>query len=236
MKTLFTRSNTLAVLGMFAVEVCFGALLLATSATASGLCDVGTAQSPVNLQNGMTKDRKASVSTRYSTGEATIVNTGKTIQIDFPKGNSITVEGKRFDLLQMHMHSPAENKIDGVLYPLEAHFVHQAADGKLAVVGVVFKEGKTNNAYASIFSQMPAVTGESRALTNVDPSALLPKSRKVFSYIGSLTTPPCDEGVSWFVRKQVLELSSEQVEVFTKLYRSNARPIQPLNGRIVFSE
>lgn len=133
MKKLFSRSNTFAALGLVAVEVLFGALLLATSAGATGLCDAGTAQSPVNLQNRITKDRKASVSTHYAIGEAKIANTGKTVQLDFSPGNSINVAGKQFELLQMHMHSPAENTIDGVLYPLEAHFVHQAADGKLAV-------------------------------------------------------------------------------------------------------
>jgi carbonic anhydrase len=145
------------------------------------------------------------------------------------------VGNKKFSLKQFHFHTPSEHTINGMHYPMEMHLVHVSDSGELAVFGVFFERGKHNKNFDDIVTHLPDAPGEKKQAghVTVDPDALLPASRECFSYSGSLTTPPCSEGVSWFLAMNPVEMSTAQIEEFTSRLRQNNRPPQALNSRKV---
>ena len=145
----------------------------------------------------------------------------------------ITIEGKRYKLAQFHFHAPSEHTLDGVAAPLELHLVHKSDDGNLAVLGILIKEGVENAALAPVFANIPAEKTEEPVEVegSLDVMALLPENRITFRYNGSLTTPPCTEGVLWKVFVDGIEASKEQIAAYTAVYSDSARQVQPLNER-----
>ncbi|NSX18111.1 carbonic anhydrase family protein [Cupriavidus taiwanensis] len=198
-------------------------------------CALGKHQSPIDIRTG--KARRADlkpIGFGYAAAPGTVVNNGHTVQINLPAAGQIDLDGVPYKLLQFHFHTPSEEKINGKTYPLVAHLVHQNAEGKLAVVAVLFKSGRENAALKPVFASLPAHAGESRELpAPLDVAALLPAQQAYWSFTGSLTTPPCSEDVRWQVLKTPVEVSPAQLAAFRKLYPMNARPVQPLNGRTV---
>ena len=166
------------------------------------------------------------------------INNGHTIQIDYPGAETLTLGGVDYQLTQYHFHSPSEHTVDGKHFPMEMHLVHKAADDKLAVVGVFIAEGAHNKAFDPIWANLPDRKGVEThyAAVKVDVDALLPATRTSYRYDGSLTTPPCSEGVSWIVMTTPIELSSDQVAAFTRLIKDNNRPVQALNGRTILTD
>ena len=198
------------------------------------MCAKGMNQSPINL-TGFVEADLAPITFHY-TGLATeVVNNGHTIQANYTAGSTIEVAGKIFQLKQFHFHSPSENTINGESFPLEAHFVHVAEDGSLAVVSVLFQIGEENEALARLWKQMPRKAGEKAAMASqVRAQDLMPEDRDYYRYNGSLTTPPCTEGVLWLVMKQPLTISKAQVEEFIHvMHHYNNRPVQPVHARPV---
>jgi carbonic anhydrase len=195
-------------------------------------CSDGHEQSPVDIPAAAPLN-PAGIQFNYASSPLTIFNNGHTIRADYAKGSSITVEGKTYNLLQFHFHAMSEHTLNGQAAPLEVHFVHQAADGELAVVGALIKEGAENAAYASVLAHMPATEGEPETIngSTIDASAMLPADRTYYRYEGSLTTPPCTEGVNWFVLHGGLEFSAAQIAAFTTLFPNDARPTVPLGSR-----
>ena len=169
----------------------------------------------------------------YKQGGSEVVNNGHAIQVNYDAGSGIEVDGIRFDLKQFHFHSPSENQINGKSFPLEAHLVHADKDGNLAVVAILFGDGKDNPAVAAAWSQMPkSAEGKNALPSKVAATDLLPANRDYYRYNGSLTTPPCSEGVRWIVMKKPLTVSKQQIETFTKtLGFANNRPVQAINAR-----
>jgi carbonic anhydrase len=160
-----------------------------------------------------------------------VANNGHTIMASYPPGRSIAVDGETYELLQFHLHAPSEHTVDGVPAAAELHLVHQADDETLAVVAVLIEEGAAEPDVASMMEQVPAVEGEEVDPGAVDPLALLPDTRSTWRYDGSLTTPPCSEGVKWMVMAEPVTWSADQIAAFTELYDGSARPVQPLNDR-----
>ncbi len=198
------------------------------------MCTKGVNQSPIDLKGFIEADL-APITFHY-TGLATeVVNNGHTIQANYTAGSTIEVAGKIFQLKQFHFHSPSENTINGQSFPLEAHFVHAAEDGSLAVVSVLFQIGEENKALARLWKQMPHKAGEKAAMASqVRARDLMPEDRDYYRYNGSLTTPPCTEGVLWLVMKQPLTVSKTQVEDFVRvMHHYNNRPVQPVHARAV---
>lgn len=192
---------------------------------------VGQEQSPIDIPSSTATCGKE-LGIRYEPSILKVVNNGHTIEADCEKGSGITVDGIHYDLLQFHFHCPSEHTIDGKLLDLELHLVHKNAAGGLAVIGILFKEGKTNPNLDPVFMNMPATEGASVSTSKpVNASSLLPTDRAYYRYDGSLTTPPGTEGVKWHVMSQVCELSKEQLDAFKKLYSGNNRPVQPMNKR-----
>ena len=201
-------------------------------------CELGQQQSPVDLVPTVKADLPP---IKFSYGEipTEIVNNGHTLQVTVPDyGFSIRVEDKTYKLVQFHFHTPSEYHIQGESFPLELHLVHKDDNGVLGVVGVVIKEGAVNPTLEQIFWGAPAEGGKTQRLIDVktDLKALLPKDGTYFRFMGSLTTPPCSEGVNWFEMRQPIEASYEQIRKFRELFPMNARPLQPLNNRLVVED
>jgi carbonic anhydrase len=201
------------------------------------MCKIGKNQSPVDINpEGLLKGCLKPIEFHYVADAKYVVNNGHTIKV-VTKGESyIVVDGRKFYLRQFHFHSPSEHTINGKHYPFEAHFVHTDDKGNIAVIGVLFKVGKENSTLQRIWENIPLKVGERKVLTfKVNPYYLIPGNKDYYRYSGSLTTPPCNEGVRWFVMKQAVELSPEQLGRFYEAMRDidNNRPVQPLNARKV---
>lgn len=194
----------------------------------------GKNQSPINLTSFIEAKLKPIVF-NYTGGSAEILNNGHTVQINVAPGSSISVDGIPFELKQFHFHAPSENLINGKSFPLEGHLVHADKDGNLAVVAVMFTEGKANNALEKAWAQMPKNEGDNLILSSgVSPREILPPNRDYYRFNGSLTTPPCSEGVRWLVMKHPVSASKEQIEEFVHvMHHPNNRPVQPVNARSV---
>lgn len=194
----------------------------------------GSNQSPINL-TGFIKSQLTPIVFDYQAGGDEIINNGHTVQVNYQPGSSIEVDGQRFKLLQFHFHAPSENHINGQSHPLEAHFVHADTNAHLAVVAVMFSEGVINQELQKAWAELPKHKGDKRGLAaTLSATKLLPKSKSYYRFNGSLTTPPCSEGVRWLVMKQIVSASSSQIAAFAAvLHEPNNRPIQALNARMV---
>jgi len=198
-------------------------------------CKLGKHQSPIDIRVKQAKKAAlAPIGFHYTESTGETVNTGHTIQVNLADGGSIHLAEGDFKLVQFHFHTPSEERIDGKAYPMVAHLVHRNDAGQLAVVAVLLKEGKENAALKSVFDALPAKAGQAEPLkTALNPADLLPAGHDYYHFTGSLTTPPCSEDVTWQVLRQPLEVSKGQLAAFRKIYRMNARPVQPLNGRVL---
>ncbi|WP_069472111.1 carbonic anhydrase [Candidatus Marithrix sp. Canyon 246] len=198
------------------------------------LCSSGKNQSPINLTNLIESDL-AAIEFNYGTLVSDIVNNGHTVQANYAAGSSITLNGHSFDLKQFHFHTPSENHINGKSYPMEAHLVHADKAGNLAVVAVMFEQGDANSAMADLWKQIPKKAGDKHSLSSkVNASNLLPENKDYYRFNGSLTTPPCTEGVLWLVMKNSVSVSKQQIETFSNvIHHANNRPIQAINARPV---
>lgn len=202
-------------------------------ATEFKTCSAGTQQSPINI-TGAASSALDDIAVNYSHAPLEVVNNGHTVQVNFPEGNTMTVGGTTYKLLQYHFHASSEHTIDGKSYPLEAHLVHKTDDGKLGVIGVMLEQGAENPAIAEVFSNLPKAPGKiAKDDVKVNPATLLPEQLSYYNYSGSLTTPPCSEGVNWMVLTTPVEASAEQISAFTSIFAENNRPVQALNERVV---
>jgi carbonic anhydrase len=196
------------------------------------VCQLGLEQTPIDLTASI-KGEPGVVSLNYKPVAARIVNNGHTIQANIEPGCSCTIGNAKYDLVQFHFHHPSEHLLAGKPFDLECHFVHKAQNGALAVVGVFIQPGARNADLATVFDVMPAQEGEARTSVAINPAALMPREGGYFRYMGSLTTPPCSEGLTWTVYKQPIEASPDQIKQFASLFVNNARPIQRRNRRFL---
>ena len=150
-------------------------------------------------------------------------------------GDYLTVGEERYELKQFHFHRPSEEKIRGKGFDMVAHFVHASSDGKVAIVAVMLEAGKANRLVTKLWKYMPSEAGGVQQIegVEVDPGELIPRELGYYMYMGSQTAPPCTEGATWFILKKPMQVSRAQIEAFAKLYPNDARPVQPLNGRVV---
>lgn len=194
-------------------------------------CAEGKSQSPIDISNPVPQD-VANIVFHYQPSKVNIINNGHTIQVNYDAGSAIELEGGRYDLLQFHFHAPSEHAINGKLAAGELHLVHKSADGKLAVVGILIETGADNPAFKSTWDNLPSAAGPQQRLSaEVDAAAMLPAGLGTYRYEGSLTTPPCTEGVKWIVMVEPVEMSAAQLAAFTHIYKGNNRPLQALEGR-----
>ncbi len=200
------------------------------------LCKEGKTQTPVDIVTKDVKGEKIEAPAfTYKESALKILNNGHTVQANYEPGSSVKVNGKEFKLLQFHFHAPSEHKIDGKASEMELHLVHKSDDGELAVVGLMINKGKSNDNLKGVFANLPAKEQEEKAVdaVKVDANNFLPSEKAFYNYSGSLTTPPCSEKVNWYLMKTPVEASEEQISAFTKIFALNARPVQPLNERVI---
>ncbi len=192
--------------------------------------ETAQAGAPANPDHGMT-----SLHLAPHEHVASLLDNGHTIQVTVEEGGALTTSHGTYQLKQFHFHTPSEHTIDGRSFPMEIHFVHQSADGHLAVVGIFFVEGAANENLAKLIAHFPAGPGQSAHLPaeKIDLDLHLPTDRTAYTYMGSLTTPPCTEGVEWYVLREPVPASREQLAAFAARLHKNHRPVQPLNGRTV---
>jgi carbonic anhydrase len=197
-------------------------------------CKTGHRQSPIDIRNPQPVDLPP-ITFDYKPSTLHIIDNGHTIMVNYQPGSSISVGGKKYDLKQFHFHRPSEEKINGKGYAMVVHLVHADQDGKLAVVAVLLEEGKDNPLVRELWNDLPKEKEKEEFLNNVeiDATRILPADRGYYTFSGSLTTPPCSEDVTWFVLKTPVTVSAAEIEQFSKLYRNDARPTQPLYNRVV---
>ncbi len=198
-------------------------------------CAQGKNQSPINIQSA-TQAELTKLQLDYKGKVVALTNNGHTLQTSLEGENSLFVDGKNFYLKQFHFHTPSENHVDGKSYPMEAHYVHADEQGNLAVVAVFFEQGGTNSALASLLEQVPEKDNNVTIRAPFDASALIPSDKDYYRFNGSLTTPPCSEGVRWLVIKEPQTISVQQIEKFEKAMGENNRPVQPLNARTILTK
>jgi len=168
-----------------------------------------------------------------------LINNGYTIRVNYHDalgtGSALMVGGERYQLTQLHFHRPSEEYVNGKPYPMVLHLMHQSSDGKIVGLAVLLKAGHANAEVQKLWDHTPVTESGEEAIAGVDidPAKMLPKDRRYYEYMGSLTAPPCTEGVKWFVLKTPAEVSAQQIAAFAKLYPHDVRQLQPLNGRVI---
>jgi carbonic anhydrase len=196
-------------------------------------CASGTRQSPIDIRDGIRVDLDP-VQFDYRPTAFRVVDNGHTVQVNVAPGNTIEVIGRRYELLQFHFHRPSEERIDGRQSDMVAHLVHEGPEGRLAVVAVLLERGGAHPVVQAVWNDLPLEKGEEvPARAPLDLNHLLPADRRYYTFMGSLTTPPCSEGVLWMVMQQPVSVSPEQIDVFARLYPMNARPLQQASGRLI---
>lgn len=196
-------------------------------------CGAGKRQSPIDIRDGIRVDLEP-IKFDYKPTLFRIVDNGHTVQVNVGAGSTISVMGRQFELVQLHFHRPSEERINGKAYDMVVHLVHKDFDNHLAVVALLLEKGDENPIIQTFWNNLPLEIGMDVVPgVAVDLTRLLPENRNYWTYMGSLTTPPCTEDVLWMVMKQPVPISAEQVSIFTRLYRNNARPVQPVNNRLI---
>jgi carbonic anhydrase len=197
-------------------------------------CSQGHEQSPVDIRGAHLNKSLQPIEFHYLSGPVTLQNTGKTIVAHVDPGSYIIADGQRYELQEFHFHHPGEEAVKGKLMDMDVHLVHKSSDGKTAVIAVRFtlERGDPNAVLAELWPQLPPKAGTTAQVTAmVNPGGFLPADRGYWTYTGSLTRPPCTEGVRWFVFEDVLSMSRAQLRAFTSIMPMNSRPLQDLHGR-----
>jgi carbonic anhydrase len=196
-------------------------------------CAKGSRQSPIDIRDGIAVQLDP-VQFDYRASSFKVIDNGHTVQVNVQPGNFIDVTGRRYELQQFHFHRPSEERINGRQFDMVVHLVHKDAEGRLAVIAVLLDRGSVQPVVQSVWNNLPLEKGEEvPARVQIDLNALLPTERSYYTYMGSLTTPPCSEGVLWMVMQQPVGIAPEQIGVFSRMYPMNARPVQASAGRMI---
>ncbi len=195
------------------------------------LCGSGQRQSPIDIRGGLAVDLEP-VRFDYQSSRFSVIDNGHTVQANVAPGNAIELGGNRFELQQFHFHRPSEERIDGRQFEMSLHLVHRDTQGRLAVVTLLLEKGQPQPAVQKVWNNLPLEKNQDvPARVALDLNELLPADSRYYTYMGSLTTPPCTEGVQWVVMRQPVTVAPEQIELFARIYPMNARPVQQASGR-----
>ncbi len=199
-------------------------------------CSQGHQQSPIDIRGAHLNKSLQPIEFHYIGGSMALENNGHTVVVHVNPGSYMVANGVRYDLEQFHFHHPGEEAVKGKLTDMDVHLVHKSADGKIAVIAVRLSEdrGEPNATLATLWQHLPTQPGQTEKIGGlVNPGGLLPGDRGYWTFMGSLTAPPCTEGVQWYVMEQELSISRNQLRQFAAIYRMNERPIQDSHGRII---
>lgn len=208
------------------------------------LCAEGTHQSPIDIVNPMPTELPTIFYEYYPATGVDIHHNGHTIEVAYPEGSGIQIDGTHYQLLQFHFHAPSEHTVARKSFDMEMHLVHESEAGNLAVVGLLIESGRHHPGFDPVWTYLPSAPLETQRIENViiDLDVMLSLNKQVtdeavkafpntYRYNGSLTTPPCSEGVKWIVLTTPVEMSESQIAAFKAIIHGNNRPVQPLNGR-----
>jgi carbonic anhydrase len=196
-------------------------------------CDTGNRQSPIDIRDGIKVDLEP-IEFAYGASGFNVINNGHTVQVNLAPGNRFTLTGRTYALQEFHFHRPSGEKVDGRGFDMVAHLVHKDEEGRMAVIAVLIEDGAQHPGVQTVWNNLPLEKHQPLSpVIQLDPSAMLPKGRQYYTFMGSRTTPPCDEGVLWIVMKEPIQASKHQLDIFARLYPVNARPAQPLSGRLI---
>jgi carbonic anhydrase len=196
-------------------------------------CSSGTRQSPIDIQGGLRVELEAP-QIDYRPSAFRVIDDGHTVETRLAPGNTLTVQGRRFELVDFHFHQPGGDRIHGREYDMVVHLVHRDAEGRQAVLAVMLEPGPANETVQAVWNNLPLERFEElTAPGRLDPARLLPADRGYYTFMGSRTMPPCQEGVLWLVMRTPMTISTAQQAIFTRLHARNARPVQPLAGRLI---
>ena len=196
-------------------------------------CGVGKRQSPIDIRDGIPVELDP-IQFDYKVSAFRVIDNGHTVQVNVEAGNRIVVNGRRYELVGFHFHRPSEERLNGRQFEMVAHLVHKDLEGKLAIVAVLIEEGKGHPIVQQVWNNLPLEKHTEQAgLQGIDLLQLLPEDRRYVTYMGSLSTPPCTEGVLWMVMKKPVSVSAQQISIFSRLYPMNARPAQPVGDRLI---
>lgn len=198
----------------------------------SAVCSTGKEQSPINIPQTLTLNKEP-ITFNYQASAATVFNDGNTIKVTPNVNNFITFKGVNYQLDSFHFHAPSEHVINDQSFPLEVHFVHKNNHEKLLVIGVLFSVGNEENVeLQELLKVAPKTSGISIDATNINPRALIPTDFEYYNFNGSLTTPPCTEGVTWIIINKHPSITKGQIDLYKSILKiPNNRPIQPINAR-----
>ncbi len=211
------------------------------------LCDDGQSQSPIDIATfNVDEQVVAQFELNYQNAPALLLNNGHTIEMEYETGSFMEFNENLYELLQFHFHAPSEHTINGQPFAMEMHLVHLCGrcffagqNDAIVVLGLLIEEGPTNQDLASIWTGLPGTAGEEVHLESTfNALSVLPDDLTTYRYNGSLTTPPCTEGVGWLLLRETITMSASQINFFKTLLSNsccdfNNRPVQPLNGRVV---
>lgn len=195
-------------------------------------------QSPVDIvPDEAIPARLPEIEYEYEPFEMAIVDNGHTVQASGTEDSYITVGEKRYQFIQFHFHSPSEHTVNGEAFPLEMHLVHaETGTGDLAVIGIFVEEGDSNDLLRNVFDRIPSEEKvEEQTDFTMVLSDVIPPAQDYYTYIGSLTTPPCTVGVDWILFDEPIQASAEEIALFGEYYQNTARPVQPLENRRVYT-
>lgn len=200
------------------------------------MCSDGESQSPINIETSDMESEDHELEIDYEETPVTLINNGHTIKINYAPGSTITFDGTTYELLQFHFHEPGEHSLDDELAAMELHLVHQSEEGDLAVIGLLIESGETNAVIEDFWGEWATRKSEtSLDEVTVNIADILPEDRSLYTYEGSLTTPPCSEGVRWIMMQNPIEFSAQQIDTYAEILADTNRPVQPLNERTIYS-
>ncbi|MDR7330923.1 carbonic anhydrase family protein [Roseateles asaccharophilus] len=199
-------------------------------------CGVGTRQSPIDIREGVAVDQEA-IAFDYKPGSFSVLDNGHTINVQVAAGSGLTIMGRRYELVDFRFHRPGEVRVEGRQFDMAVHLMHRDAQGRQAIVAVLLERGPDDQPQpliGQVWGNLPLERGEAlQGQGELDLNRLLPAERGYYTFMGSLTTPPCTEGVLWMVMRQPVRLTAQQIAVFARLYPMNARPLQAGSGRLI---
>ncbi len=199
-------------------------------------CEAGSHQSPIDISMPRHTQQQERLVFQYQSGLVRALDNGHTIQVNVPTGNEVHLNGRIYYLSQFHFHDPSEHHVDGRTYPMEIHLVHRDQTGHVVVIGLLVETGSSNQSLVELWAMLPIKAGELGSEHQFNPQDIIPSNSHHFSYHGSLTTPPCTEGVQWIVVRDPILMSAQQIAQFASIIGKNARPVQPLHGRRIQNE
>ena len=197
-------------------------------------CSQGHEQSPIDIRGAHLNKALAPIEFHYVAGSVTLEHNGHTVVVNVQPGSYMVAGGVRYELQRFEFHHPGEEAVKGKLSDMDVQLVHKSADGKVAVIAVRLSEDRNdaNAVLAMLWPHLPKTAGATAKVTEmVNPGGFLPTDRGYWTYMGSLTAPPCTEGVRWFVFEEPLSISRDQLRTFTAIFRVNSRPLQEVHGR-----